>query len=629
MTGRFRQDLPFGATLRPDGTTRFRLWAPSAPDIVLEVDGHPPIALQREPNGAATAIVRCGAGSRYRYRLADGRAVPDPASRAQASGVHGVSVVVDPLAYAWRFPDWPGRPWHETVLYEVHAGLLGGFRGVMAQLPRLQALGVTAVELMPIAACPGRHNWGYDGVLPYAPDGSLGTLEELKALVDAAHGLGLMMFLDVVYNHFGPDGNHLNAYAAAFFRADAATPWGEAIDFRQAPVRDFFVHNALYWINEYRFDGLRFDAVHAIGPPEALPALAAAIRAAIPAGRHVHLVLEHDGNRAGLLRAGPATAGFDAQWNDDLHHCLHRLLTGEASGYYADYADPAGKLARCLAEGFAWQGDASPYRDGAPRGEPSAHLPPTAFVGFLQNHDQVGNRAFGERLTRLADPAALHAARLLLLAPQVPLLFMGEEWGSTTPFLYFTDHEPALAALVREGRRREFAHFPGFADPAARARIPDPNDPATFRASIPDPVEAGSPSGRAIAAFTRHLLALRRQYVVPGLPGCRSLGAHAVGPGAVRAAWRLGDGRELTLVVNLAASAAQLLPPPGGMLCASAPGVAAAVQAGELPATAAAAFLTPPTSSAPPSTESPSAESPSADARAGGRSRGPGTMGHR
>ena len=306
----------------------------------------------------------------------------------------------------------------------------------------------------------------------------------------------------------------------------------------------------------------------------------------------MHLVAEHDGNRASLLRDDGARPGFDAQWNDDIHHCLHRLLTGEDDGYYALYDAPAERLARCLAEGFAWQGEAPAQRPDRPRGEPSGDLPPTCFVNFLQNHDQIGNRAFGERLTRLADPAALRAATmLLLLGPHIPLLFMGEEWGATTPFLFFTDHPPELAALVREGRRQEFAHFPAFADPASRARIPDPNDPATWRAAIPDPVEAGQPAGRRTTARTRHLLALRARHITPGLPGCRSLGAHAVGPGAVRAAWQLGNGAELVIALNLATTPATLAPAPGTLLCATPPAAGPALQTGHLPPRACAVVL--------------------------------------
>ena len=310
--------------------------------------------MTRSAEGWFESEARCGAGARYRYRLADGLAVPDPAARAQADDVHGPSLVVDPGAYRWQHPGWRGRPWHETVLYELHAGLLGGFAGVQAALPGLAALGVTAVELMPVNAFPGTRNWGYDGVLPFAPARSYGTPDELKALVDAAHGLGLMIFLDVVYNHFGPDGNYLAAYAPGFFRDDIATPWGGAIDFRRPEVRRFFTENALYWLLEYRFDGLRFDAVHAISEADWLDEMAAEVRATVEPGRHAHLVLEHEGNASEHLRRG-----FDAQWNDDAHHVLHVLLTGERDGYYADYAVGAGRQAGALpGPGFRLSGRA-------------------------------------------------------------------------------------------------------------------------------------------------------------------------------------------------------------------------------------------------------------------------------
>ena len=426
---------------------------------------------------------------------------PIPASRAQADDVHDPSVVVDPRRYAWRNTDWRGRPWRETVLYELHAGVLGGFRGVARELPRLAALGITAVELMPVNDFPGRRNWGYDGVLPYAPDAAYGTPDELKALVDAAHDHGLMIFLDVVYNHFGPDGNYLSLYAPQFFREDRHTPWGPAIDFRRPEVRGFFTENVLYWLMEYRFDGLRFDAVHAILDQDWVDEMAAAVRATVEPGRHVHLVLEHHNDASHLGK------DIDAQWNDDGHNVLHVLLTGEDGGYYLDYADqPAWKLARCLAEGFIYQGEHSRYT-GEPRGMPSGHLPPTAFVLFLQNHDQIGNRAFGERLTDAGGPAALEAAiALLMLCPQIPLLFMGEESASRTPFLFFTDHRAELADAVREGRRDEFARFPAFADPASRERIPDPNAPETFAASVP---QADPALGPAREALYRRLIELR------------------------------------------------------------------------------------------------------------------------
>ncbi|MEJ0019843.1 MAG: malto-oligosyltrehalose trehalohydrolase [Acetobacteraceae bacterium] len=567
-----------GACLLSDGRTRFRLWAPAQETVGVALENGPVLPMDRSPDGWFEAIAPCASGTQYRYRLADGMLVPDPASRAQAGDVHDPSVVVDPSAYAWRNADWRGRPWREAVLYELHAGVLGGFAGVARELPRLAALGITAVELMPINDFPGGRNWGYDGVLPYAPDAAYGSPDDLKALVDAAHDLGLMIFLDVVYNHFGPDGNYLSLYAPQFFREDRRTPWGGAIDFTRPEVRGFFTDNVLYWLTEYRFDGLRFDAVHAILEQDWVDEMAATVRATVAKDRHVHLVLEHHNDASHLGK------DVDAQWNDDGHNVLHVLLTGEDAGYYADYTEqPAWKLARCLAEGFIYQGEHSHYL-GEARGMPSAHLPPTAFVLFLQNHDQIGNRAFGERLTTLVEPAALEAAiALLLLCPQVPLLFMGEETASRTPFLFFTDHHAELADAVRNGRRSEFAKFPDFADPARRERIPDPNAAETFAASVP---HADPALGPAREALYRRLIALRASLIVPRLEGAGSLAAEVLGPKAVLARWRLGDGAVLTLASNLGADP---------VVCAFATGqpVFASVPAppGELPGNCTIAFL--------------------------------------
>ena len=558
MTDRFAYDLLFGATVLDDGRTRFRFWAPAQETVSVAIEDGEILPMARSPDGWFEATGAAPAGTRYRYRLSDGTLVPDPASRAQSRDVHDPSVVIDPRAYPWRNTDWRGRPWPETVLYELHVATFGGFKGVMKELPRLKELGITAVELMPINDFPGERNWGYDGVLPYAPDASYGAPQELKALIDYAHDLGLMVFLDVVYNHFGPDGNYLSLYAPQFFREDHHTPWGSAIDFRQPNVRRFFTQNVLYWLKEYRFDGLRFDAVHAIEQQDWVDEMAATVRATTEPGRHVHIVLEHHNDSSHLERE------CDAQWNDDGHNVLHVLLTGESAGYYGDYtASPADKLARCLAEGFVYQGEQSNYQ-GGPRGKPSAHLPPTSFVLFLQNHDQIGNRAFGERLTTLTGPRALEAAiTLLMLCPQVPLLFMGEETASRTPFLFFTDHHGGLADAVREGRRNEFARFPAFSDPAVRERIPDPNAPRTFTASIP---HADVELGTAREAFYRQLLTLRHAAIVPRLNRTRSLGADAIGDKAVLATWRMGDGAILTIACNLGASAVSIAPPQGTLL---------------------------------------------------------------
>jgi len=580
----FARDLPFGANAK-DGRTHFRLWAPQQRQVSVQIGGRD-LPMRSLAEGWFEAEAACGAGTPYRYLLESGLAVPDPASRAQADDVHGPSLVVDPRRYRWRNPDWRGRPWRETVLYELHAGVYGGFAGVQRALPWLADLGITAVELMPVNDFPGTRNWGYDGVLPFAPDRAYGSPDDLKALVDAAHDHGLMIFLDVVYNHFGPDGNYLAGYAPQFFREDVSTPWGPAIDFRRGEVRRFFTENTLYWLMEYRFDGLRFDAVHAITESDWLDEMAAQVRATVEKDREVHLVLEHDGNVAHHLRRD-----FDAQWNDDGHHVLHVMLTGENEGYYGDYADrPAERLARTLREGFVYQGDPSAHRNGEPRGTPSTDLPPTAFVLFLQNHDQIGNRAFGDRLTASVEPRALEAAiALQLLCPQIPLLFMGEEGASAAPFQFFTDHHGELADAVREGRRREFASFAAFSDPARRAQIPDPNAVETFHRSCPI---SHAECGDARRAFYRRLLALRRAHLVPRLEGATAIDALPIGPSAVLARWRLGDGAVWTLACNLGAEPCTLAQPAGDVIFETADGAAGSAN-GQLAGRTTIAFLEP------------------------------------
>lgn len=549
-----------GALTSSDGTVRFRLWAPDVDQVILELDGEAPAPMQRLAEGYHERVCACAPGTKYRYRVSADLVVPDPASRLQDGDVHDASVVHDTNAYSWRHADWRGRPWTDCVFYEIHCGLAGGFAGVEKSLPDLAALGITAIELMPIGDFPGPRNWGYDGVLPYAPDTAYGTPEDLKRLIDTAHGLGLMVFLDVVYNHFGPDGNYLASYAAGFFRNDLSTPWGGAIDFRQPAVRRFFAENALYWLREYRFDGLRLDAVHAIEGRDWLVEMAAFVRANVDSDRQVHLVLENDDNAASLLEEG-----FDAQWNDDAHHVIHHILTGESQGYYAAYAeDITGKLARFLGEGFVYQGEPSSTREGRPRGEPSAALSPTSFVFFLQNHDQTGNRALGERLISLCghESAALHAAvALQILTPHIPLFFMGEPCGATAPFQYFTSYDdPVLAQAVRDGRRKEFASFAMFADAADKAQIPDPNALETFMASDPT-AQHDELQAHHWRRFYAELLAIRQQFITPRLLGVRTTGAFVLGPLAIRAQWVLGDGVLLTLYCNLG-DQAQACPQP-------------------------------------------------------------------
>jgi maltooligosyltrehalose trehalohydrolase len=592
----FAHALPFGAELRPDGSVRFRLWAPDEPSVALVLDV-PERVLPMAPagDGFFELTTPAGAGQRYRYQLADGSRVPDPASRWQPDGVHGPSCVVDPCAYRWRTPGWRGRPWHEVVLYELHVGAFAGsYDGLRRRLDHLAGLGVTAIELMPLADFAGQRNWGYDQVCWYAPASAYGAPDQLKALIDACHEHELMVFLDVVYNHLGPDGAYLHRCAPAFFNAELATPWGPAIDYRRRPVRDFALHNVLYWLAEYRFDGLRFDAVDQIrdpGVPTILEEIGTTVRATIGSERHIHLVLENDANQARLLARDAALRPqlYDGQWNDDIHHVAHHLLTGETAGYYADYAErPQARLAAALATGYVYQGDRSAYRRGAVRGEPSAHLPPTAFVNCLQNHDQIGNRAFGERLTTLARPEALRALQaMLLLAPQIPLLFMGEEWAARTPFCFFTDFHDELADAVREGRRREFARFPAFADPEARARIPDPNAVATFARSCLGWTDMEQPEPAAWLAFVTGLLERRRVAIWPLLP---AIGGHAgssavLAETAIEVAWQVTDGPPLRVIANLGDQATAIAPvATGEVLFALLPGAVADLARGRLAA---------------------------------------------
>jgi maltooligosyltrehalose trehalohydrolase len=579
--------MPFGAQITDDGV-RFALWAPTAREVSLVVDGaeHP---MPDEGDGWRRVIAPgARAGSRYAFHINRSLVVPDPASRFQPDDVHKESAVVDPTSFEWSDGNWNGRPWEETVLYELHVGTAtpeGTYAGLAKKLEELKALGVTAIELLPLAEFPGRRNWGYDGVLPYAPDAAYGTPDDLKRLIDRAHALGLMIFIDVVYNHFGPAGNYLHAYAESFFTERHHTPWGAGINFdgtHSGPVRDFFVHNAIYWLEEFHVDGLRFDAVHAIlddSENNIIAEIAERARAALP-GREVHLVLENDANQARWLTRdeGGRPRLHTAQWNDDLHHCWHTLLTGEADGYYVDYADaPVRRLGRCLAEGFAYQGEPSAHRNGEARGERSAHLPPSCFVGFLQNHDQIGNRAFGERISELTSPERLALARAgLLLSPQIPMLYMGEDWAASTPFLYFVDfsEDKALADAVREGRRREFANFTAFAVEQGSREIPDPTREETFAASQLDWSELRRQPHADVLEQVRNLLALRQREVVPVTKSrFRNAAYGEPRPGVLDVSWHF-DAGSFRLVANFGDSAVELPLPRPGRAVWSSPGVA-------------------------------------------------------
>ena len=541
----------FGPQLHDDGVT-FRLWAPAAKRVDLLLDAPIPMA----PQDGWYRLEVPGAKARTRYQfLIDGElAIPDPGSRFQPDDVHGASEVID-QRFSWRATDWKGRPWQDTMLYELHVGTFtpeGTYRAAIGKLDHLVATGITAIELMPLSDFPGRWNWGYDGVLPFAPDSVYGRPEDLKALIDAAHLRGLMVFLDVVYNHFGPEGNYLHRIAPQFF-SEEQTPWGDAIDYTQPCVRAFAIENAVYWLRDYRFDGLRLDAVHAIatpGSPHILNDLSTAVgKMTAQSGRHIHLVLENDDNRATLLDPLEVMprGGYRAQWNDDYHHAWHTLLTGESQGYYKDYQDSGAHVARGLAEGFIYQGGPSPHRGGQPRGEPSGQLPPLAFVNFIQNHDQIGNRAKGERLSTLAPAAAVEAAlTVLLLSPSPPLLFMGEEWGATEPFPFFCDFQGDLADAVRNGRKSEFAE--AYAE--SGDDIPDPLAESTRDLATLDwsALSQSQPARRL--AFTRKLLQARKQHIVPLLPRMSRGGEARFDDGVLFAAWDAGDNR-LCLLANI------------------------------------------------------------------------------
>lgn len=580
-----RHKMPFGAECRDDGRVRFRLWAPAANQVevcLADSKSGTRLSLEQLENGWFELVTDAAKpGTQYRFRIDGGQEVPDPASRFQPEDVHGPSEVIDPTTFAWKDSTWRGRPWEEAVIYELHVGAFtpsGTFASVGERLDYLADLGITAIELMPVADFPGKRNWGYDGVLPFAPDSSYGRPEDLKTVVQSAHDRGLMILLDVVYNHFGPEGNYLNIYAPQFFTSQHNTPWGNAINFDGTDirtVRDFFIQNALYWLIEYQFDGLRLDAVHAIiddSTPHILSELADAVRNSVEPDRHVHLILENDSNQARYLQRTKncQVPGYDAQWNDDIHHALHVLVTGERDGYYCDYADHAvDRLGRCLIEGFAYQGEQSSFRDGTARGERTAGLPPGAFVSFLQNHDQVGNRAFGERIASLADPRAVRAAMaVLLLAPSPPLLFMGEEFAAKTPFLFFCDFEKGLAEAVRNGRRNEFARFARFSDPEARARIPDPNAASTFEASRLDWESLTQSGQREWLGFYRQLLKLRRQKIVPHLSSSCVPKAHyeVYKVGGLSAHWEFGDGSRLHLLANFGPEPLNGITPPASQM---------------------------------------------------------------
>ncbi len=488
------------------------------------VDGGPPQPLAAAGEGIFELTVqRVRAGARYQYRLDGERYRPDPVSRWQPEGVHGPSVVVDPGAFTWTHERFRGHRLADLVFYEIHVGTFtqaGTFEAAIPYLEQVADLGVTAIELMPVAEFPGSRNWGYDGVHLYAPQSTYGGPRGLRRLVDACHARGLSVFLDVVYNHLGPEGNYLAEYGS-YFTDRYRTPWGQAVNFDgpdSAGVRRHVVENARMWVRDFHVDGLRLDAIHSIfdsSPVHVLTEVVAAVREeAVRLGRPAYVVAEsHDNDRAIVTPAEAGGLGLDGVWSDDFHHAVHVRLTGESTGYYADFTDGA-LLPRALAEGFAFQGEPSQYF-GRPRGTPSTDLDGQHFMISVQNHDQVGNRAQGDRLWTLVPfEAAKLAAALLLVAPAVPLLFMGEEYGETAPFQFFTSFlDQELVDAVRRGRAAEFSRFEW------KGAVPDPQAPDTFVRSRLNQTLAGAPRHRALRDFYRAWLTLRREHPALGAEG--------------------------------------------------------------------------------------------------------------
>jgi maltooligosyltrehalose trehalohydrolase len=542
----------FGAIPSQDGV-RFVVWAPDAQRVDLRLhDGraagtHP---LARGDDGICETWVRHAApGDRYAYILDDDGPFPDPASRFQPEGVHGPSQIVDPLVYRWRDARWHPRRPLDTILYELHVGTFtpeGTFAAAASRLPYLRDLGITAVELMPIADFAGGRNWGYDGVAPFAPSRAYGTPDELRAFVDAAHAHGLSIVLDVIYNHLGPEGAYLSRFSGAYFTSRHRTPWGEGINLDgpdSGPVRRFIVDNACHWVREYHVDGLRLDATHALmdtSPTHIVQEIAASVRA--ESTRPVVVHAEDERNLANIVEdSADGGWGLDGIWADDFHHVIRAMIAGDRHAYYADFAGNTRELAVTIRDGWLYSGEHSRHRD-RPRGTHPARVPMHRFVVCVQNHDQIGNRALGERLNHEVPPAAWRAASVVLLTvPMTPLLFMGQEWAASTPFQFFTDFEPRLGMLVSDGRRREFAEFPAFGGDGA-LRIPDPQAQSTFERSRLDWSEQPRGAHRRSLALYRALLALRLDH--PALAGSSATSGAAGAPDDESIVIRRTDGRE-------------------------------------------------------------------------------------
>ena len=551
--------LPIGAEPQPDGGVHFRVWAPRCREVAVEIEGLEPAVLQSEAEGYfSLRSPTARAGMRYRFRLDRGEmALPDPASRFQPDGPHGPSEIVDPETFAWTDDAWRGIARERLVIYEMHIGTFtpeGSWEAASAELPALADLGITCLEIMPVADFPGRFGWGYDGVNLFAPTRLYGRPVDFRRFVDRAHALGIAVILDVVYNHFGPDGNYLKLFSAAYFTDRHDNDWGEAINFdgpEFGPAREFFVANAGYWIDEYHLDGLRLDATQAIFDRSEDHILAAIVRQVRSAGsgRITFVVAENEPQHAKLARPVERGGyGLDALWNDDFHHSAMVALTGHHEAYYSDYRGRPGEFVAAAKYGFLYQGQRYQWQRKA-RGTPTLDLPAESFVVFLQNHDQIANSGTGERCHALTSPGRFRAmTAYFLLMPGIPMLFQGQEFAASSPFFYFADHEIELSRDVREGRGLSLAQFPSLATSEMRAELADPGDIDTFRRSVLDLAERRSHA--SIYALHRDLLELRRTDPVLGQRPCRIDGAALTDD-----AWVLRffsqSGADRVLIVNL------------------------------------------------------------------------------
>jgi maltooligosyltrehalose trehalohydrolase len=551
--------LPVGAEPQPDGGVHFRVWAPACDKVAVDFEVHGAEPLTPESGGYYSArIDRARVGWRYRFRLNDDpRGVPDPASRFQPDGPHGYSEIIDPAAFIWGDSSWFGLAREQLVIYEMHVGSFtaeGSWAGAAEQLSALAELGITCVELMPVAEFPGRFGWGYDGVGLFAPTRLYGRPDDFRRFVDRAHGLSIAVILDVVYNHVGPDGNYLKSFSPDYFTGRYANEWGEAINFdgpQAGPVREFFIANAGYWIDEYHLDGLRLDATQQIFDSSADHVLSVIVRRVRKAAesRLTFVVGENEPQQTRLLRSPQQGGyGFDALWNDDFHHSAMVALTGRREAYYSDYRGHAGEFVTAATRGFLFQGQYSRWQKHA-RGTPALDLPAESFVVFLQNHDQIANSGAGKRGEALTSPGAWRAMTgFLLLMPGIPMLFQGQEFGATTPFLYFADYKDDLARAVAEGRRTFLAQFPSLASDDVQALLADPAAADTFGRSQLD----NSERARHAAAYALHrdLLALRRDDSVLGHRPCNVEGA-VLNHEAWLLRYLAEDRRDRLLIVNL------------------------------------------------------------------------------